>query len=83
MAKKISEQFGKDVKPEEIYCVGCYNEGTHFGYCAECGIRICGLEKKVLSCAYCDEYPCPTLIQFFDMVPEAKKNLDEIYKNSR
>ena len=81
LADEASKTLGKEIKLEEINCDGCINEGRHISYCAQCQIRKCGMEKQVLNCAYCDDYACEVLTNFFDMAPQAKSNLDEIYKN--
>ena len=42
--------------PENVYCVGCKNEGPHPD--KECKARSCAIEKGLESCALCDEFPC-------------------------
>jgi hypothetical protein len=81
LARESSERAGREISPEEINCDGCIHEGRHIGYCAECDIRICGMKKEVLNCAYCEDYACEMLSKFFDMVPEAKVNLENLRKN--
>jgi hypothetical protein len=34
--------------------------------------------KGVKNCAYCADYACDKLLKFFEMAPQAKKNLEEI-----
>lgn len=81
-AKKWSEQFKSTIKPGDINCDGCISNSERlFNYCKVCEIRKCGKEKDVKNCGYCKEYPCTKLTEFFKMVPEAKKTLDEIRKN--
>ncbi len=78
LARKWVEEYNSpDIKPEDINCVGCTDEGVHIGYCGECAIRKCGMEKGVINCAYCDDYACETLTSFFEMAPNIKANLDE------
>jgi hypothetical protein len=36
------------------------------------------MEKGVLNCAHCSDYPCERLEKFFEMVPASKEILDEI-----
>jgi hypothetical protein len=70
-----------DIKPEDINCNGCLDEtGRIFHYCTICEVRKCGREKKVVNCAYCKDYICEKLGQFFKMDPVMKANLDEIRK---
>ena len=79
IAKRWSQQFGIEIRPEEINCDGCtVVEGRHIGYCDECDIRRCGISKGVENCAYCSDYPCSVLNRFFENAPEAKKTLDSI-----
>ncbi|MHA1730093.1 MAG: DUF3795 domain-containing protein [Promethearchaeota archaeon] len=68
-------------KPNEIECDGCTVEGKIFSRGKECPIRICGIEKKVKNCAYCNEFPCDKLNPSFEMQPENKQRLDEIKEN--
>ncbi len=79
VAQLWSKQFNADIKPEDINCDGCLSDGKQiFSYCNVCELRKCGKEKGVANCAHCDEYACSKLEDFFQMVPESKKTLDEI-----
>jgi hypothetical protein len=81
VAEQWSRQYSADIKPEDVNCDGCLSEsGRLFGYCKVCEIRKCGREKRVKNCAYCDEYACEKLNQFFVMAPNAKVTLEEIRK---
>jgi hypothetical protein len=53
----------------------------HVAYCSICEARKCASEKNLKNCAYCDDYPCSKLNEFFKMAPEAKTNLEEIRKS--
>jgi len=78
VAKIWSKQFGADIKPADINCDGCHSDGENiFAHCKVCEIRKCGKEKNVDNCAYCAEYPCEKLGMVFNMMPDAKKRLDE------
>ena len=44
-------------------------------------LRKCGMSKGVKNCAYCADYACDKLLKFFEMAPQAKQNLDEIWKH--
>jgi len=84
--RKVAEMWSKDykadLKPEDINCRGCIIDTDKlFNYCKVCEIRRCGKEKKVKNCAYCDDYTCEKLTEFFKMAPQAKTNLDEVRKN--
>ena len=81
-AEEWSKMFKAKLKPEIINCVGCLEtEGTLFHHCMECKIRACCREKEILNCAYCDDYGCEHITEFFGFVPEAKKVLDDIRAN--
>jgi hypothetical protein len=78
-AKEWSELFKTELKPEDINCDSCIvADGAHIGYCSVCEIRKCGFGKKVENCAYCDEYICTKLEEFFKNIPDGKKHLDAI-----
>jgi len=84
IAKRWSQQYEKlkDLKPEEINCDGCLaKNGVLFKSCSVCPIRKCGIERKVINCAYCEDYSCLKLEETFNIAPESKKKLDEIRKH--
>jgi hypothetical protein len=76
-AAEWTKAFGFDCKPEMVNCHGCFaTDGVQIGHCAECGIRLCALEKKQANCAACPEYStCEKLEAFLKDVPDARKNL--------
>lgn len=79
VAKMWSKEFDAKLRPEDINCNGCLSTAEPlFAHCKVCGIRKCGLEKKVENCAHCSDYPCEQLEDFFKMVPDARKQLDGI-----
>ena len=54
IAKKWSQQYGKQYKAEDVYCLGCKTDS--FAICkVNCTVRECALEKGVDSCAHCKE----------------------------
>jgi len=75
-----SKMFSIEVKIEDVWCDGCLVEGKKCAHCGECEIRACVFEKKLDNCAHCDDYGCQKISGFFQMVPDAKKYLDEIRK---
>ena len=80
-AETWSKQFNSEIKPEDINCDGCTTETSRIiGFSNICEIRKCGREKGVENCAYCNDYGCQKLEKFFEMVPMAKANLEEIRK---
>ena len=79
VAQLWSKELNTDIKPGDINCDGCLSDsGLVFNYCKVCKIRKCGREKGIANCAHCEDYPCEKLEKFFEMVPDAKKQLDEI-----
>jgi len=58
LADQFKEHYGDEVDPEKIRCEGCMNDGAHIGFCFECGIRKCAVEKGFRTCAECGELPC-------------------------
>jgi hypothetical protein len=63
-----------------VTCDGCLARSDRLcAYCAECEIRACGIQRDVENCAFCDDYACEKLLNFFKMVPQAQGILDEIH----
>lgn len=46
---------GPDMTLASVTCDGCNSTGRLGGYCAECPVRACALEKGFENCAYCDD----------------------------
>ena len=64
---------------ESVICDGCTTrDGRHCGHWIGCEIRVCGMARGVVNCAYCDDYGCEKLEGLFAMVPAARSVLDEI-----
>ncbi len=79
IAKEWKKEYKHEFKIEDINCDGCTSiEGRHIGYCNMCEVRTCATEKDVKNCTYCEDYACETLKNFFDMAPQARKNLEEL-----
>jgi len=80
-AKLWSKQFNASVKPEDINCEGCLSHTEVLvNTCKVCKIRKCGMDRGIINCAYCYEYACDRLNEFFKSVPRAKITLDSIRK---
>ena len=60
---EFSKQFNMDIKPEDIGYLGCHGS-IHKPWCASCSIRQCAEEKGILTCAFCDEFPCEKLEKY-------------------
>lgn len=79
IADQWSKQFNAQFRPEQMNCVGCKSEsGPTFFYCNMCQIRQCCQQKRVITCAHCDDYGCDTLEQFLAMSPENRQILDNL-----
>jgi hypothetical protein len=79
VVEKWSREFhttGLDV--ENIQCDGCMTAGRKVGHCSECKIRLCAIERGVADCSACPDYACEQLAAFFQMVPQARVNLDAL-----
>lgn len=59
VSQDFNRIFGYDIKPEDVECVGCKNEGKHVE--SGCTVRPCALEKGVENCAHCSEFICDKL----------------------
>ncbi len=78
-ADQWSTQFNTALSARDVDCNGCTETaGPHVGYCAVCQIRLCGLEKKVSTCAACADYGCDKLEGFLKNVPQARANLERL-----
>ena len=80
VAELWSKMFNMEIKPEDINCDGCVTTtGKLIDYCRICEVRNCGVEKGVKNCAYCDEYICDKLNEWFKKIaPNAKATLEEV-----
>lgn len=83
VAEKWTKIWGVELTPKDITCDGCQSEtGRLSSYArAGCQIRPCARERKVINCAYCEDYACETLEKFFALAPESKAALEEIRKS--
>jgi hypothetical protein len=89
LKKEVAKAWSTEkdtLKLEDIDCDGCLTTGqTLFKFCRTCEVRRCGYEKGVENCAYCGEFPCPTLTGFWQRfgITEAREILEGIRKKSR
>jgi D-mannonate dehydratase len=81
IARHWSDQGEIKFKPEDVDCHGCKSDLIS-GFCRKlCEIRPCAEEKKVRTCAHCDDYPCEKLKEYLsDNDPVATENLEKIRK---
>ena len=88
-ARRVAEKWGKefgDGTPfpiEATVCDGCLTESVRKGgYCRECDVRACAVERKVASCAQCDDFGCDKLEQFLQMAgPTLRASLEELRRS--
>ncbi|MBN1661016.1 MAG: DUF3795 domain-containing protein [Anaerolineae bacterium] len=77
------------ISMQDMLCDGCTAQDSRLnGYCRQCKIRACAVERRLESCAACDEYACATLARILarcEALPEywayawhARKNLEGI-----
>jgi hypothetical protein len=79
VAGQWSADYNTHLRADDCWCNGCLGaKGPWMSHCAECAIRACGAEKAVENCAHCDDYGCDQLTEFFGLVPDAKKTLDDV-----
>ncbi|HVM70697.1 MAG TPA: DUF3795 domain-containing protein [Anaerolineales bacterium] len=77
--KWTQEYHAPGITVENVQCDGCTTAGRKTGHCYECKIRLCAIERGFENCAACPDYACEQLLAFFQMVPQAKANLDAIH----
>jgi hypothetical protein len=83
VAREYSERYKTEVNPQDINCDGCTSAGKKImGYCQTCDIRKCGLDREVLNCGYCADYPCNKLDKVHTISAKAKANL-EAFRNKK
>jgi hypothetical protein len=81
IAKMYAENYGFNLKPEEINCEGCLSKGGKLiAYCQSCEIKKCCREKGLSNCAICKEQPCEKLIKFHQFSPYAKTSFEALIK---
>ena len=78
-AQDWSAQFNASITAEMINCMGCRENGVHFGHCFECEIRICVKDKGFETCGDCSEMStCQIVAGVHQYVPEAVTNLQSL-----
>jgi len=68
-------------KPENLRCSGCREGSGKYlcFFCAECAIRVCAMERKLASCAYCaDLDDCEKVENAWKMSPDAKTRIEAL-----
>ncbi len=83
IVRQCQEQYHLNFTLEDITdCDGCRTAGGRlFSACKSCPIRQCAIKKGLESCAYCSQYACASLEEFFKSDAEARTRLDEARRN--
>ena len=61
LKSKLAKMVG--MNPDDIICEGCQSDLPLY-FCRSCGMKKCVNEKKIDSCAECDEFPCKIVEKF-------------------
>ncbi len=79
VAQEWTQGYGSEFKPEDINCDGCTaTAGRHIAFCDQCDVRACCIERELVNCGWCADYPCDKLDKIFEMDPGVRKTLDGI-----
>lgn len=78
IAARWSVTYQSEIKPEDINCVGCTQEGIHFAWCGKCPIRACAIGKGYETCAQCELFPCQKSQFIIANVPDARANIESL-----
>ena len=79
MARKWSAEFGLELTAADSMCDGCLaTTGRQIGYCQDCAIRTCAVQREVETCAHCDEYACDKVEAFSKPGTAHRTTLDDI-----
>lgn len=63
LAEELCKRANMDIG--NIKCLGCHGS-IRSPWCASCSIQQCTEGKGILTCAFCDEFPCEKLENFYD-----------------
>lgn len=73
------EEYDPTLTVETIRCDGCSTTGGRLGgYCPECPVRACAIDRGVQTCAYCEDYGCETLEGFLSHAAGLREALDKM-----
>ncbi len=80
IAKSFEKTYGIYFEASDIGdCDGCRTaEGRLYFACNECKIRKCAKQKSIENCAYCPDYACKDLEEFFKRDASSKGRLDKV-----
>jgi hypothetical protein len=78
--KGSQEYHAIDLTVENVQCDGCMTAGRKVTHCSECEIRLCAIQRGFANCSDCPDYACDQLAAFFQLVPQARANLEAIHQ---
>jgi hypothetical protein len=61
---------------DRIECQGCSNLDPRTG--AKCPVRLCALERKIESCAFCGEFTCDKLLNKLEFIEKALDRIETV-----
>jgi len=83
MAAEASMKFGMEMTAADGMCDGCRaTTGRQIGYCHECAIRRCAVQKHIETCAHCSEYACDKVEAFSKPGTAHRQTLDDLWASS-
>ena len=48
--------------------------------CLECPVRLCAGKRQMQNCGFCDDYPCNDIMEIHEINPQAKQEIENIFK---
>jgi hypothetical protein len=80
VAAHCREKYGMAISVEDVTdCDGCGTmEGRLFSGCAQCKIRSCVQDRRLESCAFCQDFGCGLLRAQWKLDPEAEIRLKQL-----
>ena len=80
--KRYNTTGRRPISKDDINCLGCLSIiNPVYKHCKECGVRMCGIEKRVQNCGECNQYTsCPKIASLHKQIPKGKLICDEISK---
>lgn len=66
-------------EPEDMYCLGCFKVDVQKSkMCSHCEIRACAVQKDIVNCGECDQFPCATVEKLIPADSEGRARLNQI-----
>ena len=59
--------------------MGCCDINNQNHFCGKCNIRLCAVERNLVNCGYCKDFPCKKLDS---ISPQTYDYLDDLYKKN-